>query len=152
MEGPPFHPDTYVHVGDEVIDVGREYAAVVRPYAGAVSFFIGTTRDSFDGRVVLRLEYEAYGPMARAVLGQLVVEAREAAGGVLAAVRLVHRTGLVPVGEASLLIAVSAPHRGQALTAVQALLEGVKARAPVWKKEVYEEGGAWKANGEAQLP
>ena len=123
-------------------------AGASRPTTGALASFLGLTRTpGLRGRPVARLEFEAFQPMARRVLADLCREAQARAGGALACVVVAHRLGAVPLGEASLLVAVSSPHRAEALAAVPWLVDAIKARAPVWKKEVYTAegggGGEW---------
>jgi molybdopterin synthase catalytic subunit len=117
------------------------------PATGALVSFAGLTRTpGLRGRAVERLEFEVYEPMARRVLLRLCREAQARAGGALARVLVAHRVGAVPVGEASLLVCVSSPHRAEALAAVPWLVDMIKAHAPVWKKEVYADGGGeWVA-------
>jgi len=130
------------------IDVSVVREAVSRPGAGAVLVFEGVTRDNFDGRPVLGLAYEAYAEMA--------VPQMEAIGGELrtrwpgARVAMIHRTGPVDIGEASVVIAVSAPHRVEAYEASRFAIDALKARVPVWKKEHYADGSVWKANAECR--
>ncbi|KAF9644404.1 molybdenum cofactor synthesis 2 [Thelephora ganbajun] len=127
--------------------------------AGAIAVFIGTTRNSFQGQVVARLEYQAYSRMAvktmtdvflsvhaNATRSEHAVPSRPPVSPLLhCAVH--HRLGVVPVGEASIVIAVSSPHRKEAFVACEYLLEQVKLKVPIWKKEVYESGEPrWKAN------
>eukprot|EP00013_Stygamoeba_regulata_P016977 CAMPEP_0177671884 /NCGR_PEP_ID=MMETSP0447-20121125/24994_1 /TAXON_ID=0 /ORGANISM="Stygamoeba regulata, Strain BSH-02190019" /LENGTH=206 /DNA_ID=CAMNT_0019179411 /DNA_START=669 /DNA_END=1289 /DNA_ORIENTATION=+ len=114
---------------------------------GAVSCFIGTTRDSFHGKKVLRLEYEAYEPMALKEMRNLALLMREK-WPQIGRVAIAHRVGIVPVGESSVVIAVSSVHRKDSLEAVQWCIDELKATVPVWKKEIYEDGSAWKANAE----
>lgn len=115
------------------------------PATGALVSFTGLTRTpGLGGRAVARLDFEAYEPMARRVLLRLCREAQARAGGALARVLVAHRLGAVPLGEASLLVCVSSPHRAEALAAVPWLVDMVKAHAPVWKKELYVDGsGEW---------
>ena len=134
-------------VVEGALDYGALRAAVIRPGAGCVLLFEGVTRDHFEGRPVLRLEYEAYAPMAEAVMAAIGAEVEAALPGVVVA--MAHRVGLVPVSEPSVLIAVSAPHRGAAYEASRRCIEALKARVPVWKREVYADGSAWKENPEA---
>jgi molybdopterin synthase catalytic subunit len=131
---------------DGPIDVAAVRAAVSDPGFGAILVFEGVGRDHFEGRPVRALEYEAFPELAGPVLAALAdrVEARY---GVRAAA--VHRTGRVEVGEPSLVIAVGAAHRPAAFDACRALLEALKAELPVWKKEIYDDGSAWKANAPA---
>jgi molybdopterin synthase catalytic subunit len=105
----------------------------------------GTTRDSFDNKPVKELQYSAYAPLAlRTMLDICTSLAAEHA---LKGIAMVHRLGVVPVGEESILIAVSAPHRQAAWRAGEAALEACKARVEVWKREEFEAGeGVWRAN------
>ena len=122
-------------------------ALVVHPGAGAVLVFEGTTRDSFEGREVQRLEYESYEPMACREMEQIRSEALEQWPAIRIA--MAHRVGIVPVGQTSIMIAVSAPHRDTAYSASRFAIDAVKARVPVWKKEIYRDGTSWKANAES---
>jgi molybdopterin synthase catalytic subunit len=110
-----------------------------RPQAGAVVVFVGTTRDRHEGRRVLRLEYEAQGRLALKTMRQLCVEARERFG--LAAATLHHRLGTLQVGEASVVIAVSAGHRGPAFEGCRFLIDALKRSVPIFKKEHFADGG-----------
>jgi molybdopterin synthase catalytic subunit len=125
----------------EVIDTNVLLAAVGDPAAGGTTLFVGTTRDENDGRVVERLEYEAYESMA--------IEEMRRIGDAIAkrwpvvAVAMVHRIGVVPVGEASVAVAVSAAHREQAFAACRYGIDTLKATVPIWKKEYYRGGEHW---------
>ncbi|KAI1936109.1 hypothetical protein LOZ12_003478 [Ophidiomyces ophidiicola] len=118
------------------------------PAAGANVLFAGTTRDSCDGRPVARLAYESYGPLALRTLAALARAAVDKHG--LCAVSIAHRLGPVPVGEESIVIALSAPHRGPAWRAGQELLDDCKRRLEVWKREEFVGDppgeGEWRAN------
>jgi len=127
--------------------------------AGAIAVFIGTTRNSFQGQVVTRLEYQAYSKMAMKTMADIFLSAHENATQSEHAVPsgppvspllhcvVHHRLGVVPVGEASVVIAVASPHRKEAFVACEYLLEQVKLNVQIWKKEVYESGEPlWKAN------
>lgn len=130
------------------LDERAATAAVADPRCGAISSFAGTTRDSFAGRAVVKLEYEAHERLALAEMRRIVAETVDASGGGLAHVYVAHRVGDVPVGETSVLIAASAPHRGPALAAACSLIDAIKARVPIWKREWYAEG-AEAADGSA---
>lgn len=132
---------------DGPIDVAAVRAAVSDPGFGAIVVFEGVGRDHFEGRPVRALEYEAFPEHAEAVLEALARRVEAAFPGVRAAA--VHRTGRVAVGEASLVLAVGSAHRPAAFDACRALLEALKAELPVWKKEIYDDGSAWKANAPA---
>jgi molybdopterin synthase catalytic subunit len=120
---------------------------VTNPSAGGIAVFIGTTRDNFKGKKVVRLEYEAYTSMAMKQLQKLCLDVRSKWP--VCKMAIVHRTGVVPVGEASVMIAVSAEHRKEALEAVSYAIDQVKSTAAIWKKEVYEdEAEQWKENKE----
>ncbi|CAI2165599.1 1725_t:CDS:2 [Funneliformis geosporum] len=114
--------------------------------AGAISTFNGTTRNTFEGKSVIRLEYESYVPMAEKVLLNIISEARTKWN--LIKTAIFHRTGIVPVGETSVIVAVSSAHRKESLHAVEWLIDHLKEKAPIWKKEVYSDGSVWKENAE----
>lgn len=119
----------------ELVDYVRDDAA------GAVTTFLGTTRATNRGRNVLRLEYEAYAEMAAKEFEQI---AREAAKRwEITRVAIVHRVGVVPLGEASVVIAVSAPHRRESIEACHFCIDSLKLVAPIWKKEHFEGGEVW---------
>merc|ERR1712178_416981 len=114
--------------------------------AGAISLFVGTTRDNFEGKTVLRLEYEAYEEMAQKEMLKLCATTRERFP--VHHVVMHHRLGVVPVGEASVIIAISSSHRREAIEAVHFAINALKATVLIWKKELYDEEGdaAWKEN------
>jgi molybdopterin synthase catalytic subunit len=125
------------------IDLGSLSAAVSGPTRGAVVLFLGTVRDSHAGRRVEKLTYRAYESMAQAGLARIVAELEAAHADLRAAI--VHRLGEVPVGEASVAIAVAAPHRAAAYEASRTALERLKAEIPIWKREHYAGGdAAWR--------
>ncbi|XP_069483361.1 molybdopterin synthase catalytic subunit-like [Ambystoma mexicanum] len=122
--------------------------SVISPSCGAVSLFIGTTRNCFDGKRVTRLEYEAYTPMAESEIQKICLVMRQKWPSIKH-ITVHHRLGLVPITEASVIIAVSSPHRSEALEAVQYCIDTLKATVPIWKKEIYEEEEySWKENKE----
>lgn len=124
------------------IDVTALLAGSSRPDCGAVSLFLGTTRDDHEGRAVLRLAYEAYEPMALAALEALERDA--ASRFAIAGCRIVHRLGEVPRGEASVAVVAVAAHRASAFDACRWAMDELKRSVPIWKKELYAEGGeAW---------
>jgi molybdopterin synthase catalytic subunit len=134
----------------EPIDPAAVWARVAAPDCGAVATFTGTVRDTFAGRPVVRLEYEAYGPMALQALREIGDDLRSRHE--LGRIAIVHRTGALEVGEVSVAIAVSAPHRRAALDACDEAIERLKAILPVWKKEVFEGGEEWRENPPARAP
>ena len=131
-------------LSSEPIDILAVQQAVSRPEFGAIVTFLGITRNHFDGRPVERLEYEAYPEMALPELRRIGQEIEQRWPGV--AVAIVHRTGVVPLGEPSVVIAVGSPHRAAGYEANRYAIEALKQRVPIWKKEIYADGSAWKAN------
>jgi MoaE-MoaD fusion protein len=129
----------------EPLDVAAVVREVESPDAGAVASFIGTVRRRSRDRDVLHLDYEAYEEMAEEMLSQLGAHLTEHHG--LTAVAIHHRLGRVEVGEPSVVIAVSAPHRAAALDACREAIETLKTSIPLWKKEVYEGGEEWIGQG-----
>lgn len=113
--------------------------------AGAIATFVGTTRVRSRDRTVLYLDYEAYAEMAEQVMAQIAAELTGRYE--LCAIAIHHRTGRVQIGEASVVIAVSAPHRQDALAACKDAIDSLKERVPLWKKEVYEGGEEWIGRG-----
>jgi molybdopterin synthase catalytic subunit/molybdopterin converting factor small subunit len=155
-------PDRALSEGDEVavippvsggacllsakpLDLGAAVAEVADDRAGAIATFVGTTRVESRGRTVVQLEYEAYEGMAERVMEELAASLRERYD--LCAVAIHHRVGRVGVGEQSVLIAVSAPHRHDALAACRDAIDTLKETVPLWKKEVYEDGEEWIGRG-----
>jgi MoaE-MoaD fusion protein len=123
------------------IDVAQVMAEVGRPDAGAIAMFVGTTRDHARGRAVTHLEYDAYPEMAEAEMARIAAAVK--VGHDALEVAIVHRVGHVPIGEASVVIAVAAAHRGQAMDACREAIDTLKQTVPVWKKEVFEGGEEW---------
>ncbi|KAG6481195.1 molybdopterin synthase catalytic subunit-like [Zingiber officinale] len=128
------------------IDIARYVDFVRDPAASAIATFEGTTRDTFEGKLVEELRYEAYVPMAARRLAAICAEAR--GSWPLLRLAVAHRLGTVGVGEASVFVAASAVHRAEAMEACRYLIDEVKASVPIWKKEVYENGEVWKENKE----
>lgn len=128
------------------IDVAKYMNFVSAPQAGAIATFSGTTRDTFDGKTVVELIYEAYTPMAIRCIKSVCSSARESWN--LHSIAVAHRLGTVPVGGTSVFIAVSSVHRADALEACRYLIDEIKATVPIWKKEVYSNGEVWKENTE----
>ena len=127
------------------LDPAAVVAEVADDRAGAIATFVGTVRYASRGRTVVHLEYEAFEGMAEQVMEQIADELRDRHD--LCAIAIHHRTGRVGIGEASVAIAVSAPHRQDALAACKEAIDTLKERVPLWKKEVYEGGEEWIARG-----
>ena len=125
----------------EPIVLDELLAAVADPKAGAVVVFIGMTRDNNEGRDVQRLEYEAYAGMAERELEKIAAEAQSRWG--IARIAVAHRTGVVPIGMASVVIAVSSAHRGDAFEAARFTIDRLKEVVPIWKKEFFAGGAVW---------
>jgi molybdopterin synthase catalytic subunit/molybdopterin converting factor small subunit len=124
---------------DAVVD------AVRSERAGAIATFVGTTRVESRGRTVQHLDYEAYEGMAEKVMAELAASLRQRYD--LCEIAIHHRTGRVEIGEASVVIAVSAPHRQDALLACKDAIDTLKEQVPLWKKEVYQGGEEWIGRG-----
>jgi MoaE-MoaD fusion protein len=119
--------------------------AVVDERAGAIATFLGTVRAQSRGRDVIALEYEAYEEMAEEVMAEIAEDVKRRYD--LCKVAISHRVGRVEVGETSVAIAVSAPHRHDALAACRDVIDTLKERVPLWKKELYEGGEEWIGRG-----
>ena len=141
---PPVSGGSFRLVGGP-LDVAAVLREVESPDAGAIASFTGTVRRRSRDRDVLHLEYEAYEEMAEEMLARLGAELTQRHG--LAAVAIHHRLGRVEIGEASVVIAASAPHRSAALDACREAIETLKTTIPLWKKEVYEGGEEWIGRG-----
>ncbi|HUG26881.1 MAG TPA: molybdenum cofactor biosynthesis protein MoaE [Gemmatimonadales bacterium] len=121
----------------EPLDLGALVAEVVGPHRGAVATFLGLVRDHHEGRSVLRLEYSAYPDMAEAEATAILGEASDRWPVELAAR---HRTGVLEVGEAAVAVAAAGAHRGEAFEACRYVIEELKRRVPIWKREYYADG------------
>jgi molybdopterin synthase catalytic subunit len=131
---------------DQPIDLATLEGAVAGTGLGALVTFVGRARDrADDGREVLELEYEIYPEMAASVLAEIAAEAESRWPGT--AVAVVHRFGRVPIGEAAVAIVTGAPHRAEAYEANRFVIEAVKERLPIWKRERYADGSEWKRPG-----
>lgn len=119
----------------EIVDTVRH------PSAGAVVTFEGVVRDHHEGRAVTRLEYEAYDSMARAEMVRIAAEVETSMVGVRVACG--HRVGTLEVGEVAVVCAASAPHREEAFSACRRLIDELKHRVPIWKREHGPDGASW---------
>ena len=132
-------------LSEEPLSVQAAIDEVASPDAGAIATFVGTTRRRSRDRDVVRLEYEAYEGMAEAEMARIAAELRAAHD--LHEVAIHHRVGVVGIGETSVVIAISAPHRAAALEACREAIDTLKQTVPLWKKEVYEGGEEWISQG-----
>jgi MoaE-MoaD fusion protein len=130
---------------DGPLDVAAVVAEVANDCAGAIATFQGTVRRQSRGRQVIALEYEAYAGMAEKVMAEIAEATMQRHD--LCEVAIAHRTGRCEVGEVSVAIAVSAAHRHPALTACREIIDELKGRVPLWKKELYEGGEEWIGRG-----
>ncbi|MBI3554821.1 MAG: molybdenum cofactor biosynthesis protein MoaE [Deltaproteobacteria bacterium] len=138
----------HVQVSDAVITSQEITGLLDNPGHGAQILFSGVVRNSNLGRQVNGVSYDAFAPLTTRTLHEICVEAQSKWGAGLQ-FHVLHRTGLVQVGEASLLIAVSAPHRDEAYKASRYVIEQIKVRAPIWKKEHYIDGESEWLKGHA---
>src|SRR3954470_23996997 len=135
--------DTWVALTGEPLPAGVAHDWAVRPDCGAVVVFTGTVRDSAEGRSgVTRLEYEAYVEQAEPRMYEIALEARRRWEG-LGRIALLHRTGALSLTEVAVVVAVSAPHRGEAFDAARWCIDTLKATVPIWKKERWRDGEDW---------
>ena len=132
-------------LSEQPLSVQAAIDEVASPDAGAIATFVGTTRRRSRGRDVVRLEYEAYEGMAEAEMARIADELR--AKHDLHEIAIHHRVGVVAIGETSVVIAISAPHRAAALEACREAIDTLKQTVPLWKKEVYEGGEEWIGRG-----
>ena len=140
---PPDGRDDWVGVTADALPLHAAAAFVDRPDCGGSVVFTGTVRDHSDGRPGVRsLEYEAYDDEVTPRLASIVAAARDR-WPALGRLVVLHRTGLLGVGEASVVVAASAPHRADAFDAARFCIDTVKAAAPIWKRETWEGGEDW---------
>jgi len=131
----------------ELLDVNVALEFIVLPWTGGTSCFLGTTRNSFNNKTVKTLFYEAYEPMAIKELLNIckLIRNNYEVGNIC----LMHRIGEVPVTETSVIVAVSAMHRKEAISASELGINELKSRVPIWKKEIYvDDTSTWKENKE----
>lgn len=123
------------------ITIQEAIAHVSRPGAGGIATFLGVVRDENEGRAVSRLEYSAYDAMAKREMQKIAEELEAEIPGVR--VCALHRIGPLGVGDAAVVCAASAPHRGEAFQACRELIDRIKSRVPIWKRELGPDGSAW---------
>lgn len=141
--GAPATRDQWFAVTPSELPIGELYQWAVRPDCGAVVLFSGTVRDHADGRTdVTSLEYEAYEEAVIPVFEQIAAEARRKYPQV-GRIAIVHRTGLLQLGESSVIVVVSSAHRAMAFDAARYAIDALKESAPIWKKENWAGGSDW---------
>lgn len=143
---PPVSGGAHTALTDGPIDVDGLERMVAGLEHGALVTFVGRARRlADDGREVVQLEYEVYREMAEQVLAEIGTETEARWEGTVTAV--VHRTGVVPLGEAAVAIVTAAPHRAEAYEANRHVIEAIKERLPIWKRERFPDGSEWKRQG-----
>lgn len=128
-------------IRDTPLSIDEALASVRRPGAGGLALFVGVVRDASAGRAVTRLEYSAYVSMAKREIERIAVELESEIDGVRTCA--IHRVGSLDVGDAAVVCAASAPHRQEAFRACRELIDRIKARVPIWKREFGPDGAAW---------
>ncbi|MEO9802895.1 MAG: molybdenum cofactor biosynthesis protein MoaE [Reichenbachiella sp.] len=132
-----------IEITKDRIDVARIIAAVSDSGAGGIDVFIGTTRNKTQGKAVVKLDFEAYEPMAIKELQKIVDRAKSQWPILKYAIS--HRTGVVEIGEEAVVIAVSTAHRQAAFESCKFIIDELKKTVPIWKKEIFEDGDVWVA-------
>lgn len=131
-----------MRITQEPIRLDEFFSSAPKPSCGALASFVGLVRDHDHGRRVLRLHYECYRSMAEKMLEEILVDAKRLWP--VDEVRILHRVGTLEIGETALAIAVSSAHRAEAFEACRFVIEQIKKKVPIWKKEIFEEGtGEW---------
>lgn len=130
-----------VLVTETPLSIDAAVAAIARPEAGGIAIFVGTVRDTNEGRTVSLLEYEVYEALALAEMRRITEALEAEVPGVRVAVH--HRVGALGVGDVAVICTASAPHRGEAFRACRALIDRVKATVPIWKREHGPDGPYW---------
>lgn len=132
-----------IEIIEKPIDVNKVIEAASCSGAGAVNVFIGTIRDTASGRQVIQLEYEAYNTMALQEMRKIVDEATRRWP--LLGYGISHRIGVLKPGEVAVVVAVSTPHRKESFEACQFVIDTLKEKVPIWKKEIFRDGATWVA-------
>lgn len=132
-----------IQLSETALDTAKCAAFIAHPAAGGSVVFIGTVRDKTAGREVVRLEFEAYAPMAIAEMQKIAASAKEKWQAL--AISIHHRIGILDIGEIPVIIAVSTPHREAAFQACKYCIDTLKETVPIWKKEIFTDGSTWVA-------
>lgn len=127
-----------MHLTEEPILIDQFVSSAIDPACGASAFFAGHVRNHHEGRPVLSMEYEAYRPMAEKEIALIVEESKKKFG--VTKVRVLHRIGALTVGDVAVAIEVWAPHRAEAFDACRYVIDTIKVRVPIWKREFYADG------------
>jgi molybdopterin synthase catalytic subunit len=134
---------TQIEISDQPLNIQSCIDWVMSPQSGGIDVFIGTVRDATKGKKVIRLEFEAYEPMALKELNKIAEQAFEKWP--VQKLLIHHRTGILEVGEVPVIIAVSCAHRDAAFAACRYVIDTLKQTVPIWKKEIFEDGEVWVA-------
>ena len=130
-----------IQITDQPIDVMSVIKAASSGGAGAIDIFIGTVRDNTQGKEVERLEYESYDSMAVKEIQKIAEQACKQWP--VQKYAIVHRKGVLEIGDAAVVVAVSTPHRAESFAACKFIIDTLKQTVPIWKKEVFEDGESW---------
>jgi molybdopterin synthase catalytic subunit len=134
---------TQIQISPNPLNIQSAIDWIMSPESGGIDVFIGTVRNATKSKQVLRLEFEAYEPMALAEMEKIAKQAFEKWPVQKALIH--HRTGVLQVGEVPVIIAVSAAHRAAAFDACRYIIDTLKQTVPIWKKEIFEDGEVWVA-------
>jgi molybdopterin synthase catalytic subunit len=134
---------TQIQITPTPLNIQSSIDWVMSPESGGIDIFIGTVRNATQGKPVIRLDFEAYEPMALSEMEKIAKQAAEKWP--VQKVLIHHRTGILEVGEVPVIIAVSAAHRAAAFEACRFIIDTLKQTVPIWKKEVFEDGEVWVA-------
>ncbi|KAF3121933.1 Molybdopterin synthase catalytic subunit [Orbilia oligospora] len=138
--------NTFVGLTYDKLDITASIDRVRSPKAGAVVVFVGTTRDNFEGKSVSTLEYTTYTPLALRTLSSILTTLKSKNDSCLHSISVIHRLGIVPISEDSIVIALSTSHRAEGWRIAEECLELVKDKVEIWKREWFVDGGVWRAN------
>ena len=133
----------HIYLTESLLDTAQVIQLVESPTCGAIDVFIGTVREKTQDKKVLRLEFEAYDPMALREMDKIAQRALEKWP--IEHIAIHHRKGVLDIGEIAVIIAVSSPHRKAAFEACQFAIDTLKETVPIWKKEIFEDGEVWVA-------
>lgn len=134
---------TQIKISPTTLNIQSSIDWIMSPESGGIDIFIGSVRNQTKGKAVVRLEFEAYEPMALSEIEKILAQAAEKWTVQKALVH--HRTGVLEVGEVPVIIAVAAAHRATAFEACRFIIDTLKETVPIWKKEIFEDGEVWVA-------
>lgn len=129
-----------MRITDEPIDLNVFLGRKPANACGASASFVGWVRDENEGKKVLRLFYECYRPMAEREIERILDDVKRETGAT--GIRALHRVGLLQIGDAAVAIVAEAPHRGEAFSACRMVIDQIKSRVPIWKKETFTDGSS----------